>query len=265
MAIAPPKQHLGVAFWGRITNLLVLFAVIFPATSFANDLITGARFTEPTKRYAHGVLGDSIEYGALEITVEHDAAKGNLSRSAVQKRSVQLIRLPLNRVFEDLAPRLIDVTGDGAPEVVVVETQVNKGAQLAVYSAKGKKLAATPHIGQTHRWLAPIGAADVDGDGHIEIAYIDRPHLAKTLRLWRYKNGKLREVAALKGLTNHQIGWDFIASGLRDCGSNPEMVTADAGWKHIMATRYKNGKITARRIGAYKGPSSIVRALSCAK
>ena len=37
--------------------------------------------------------------------------------------------------------------------------------------------------------LAPLGAADLDGDGKIELAYIDRPHLAKILRIWRFDDG----------------------------------------------------------------------------
>ena len=78
---------------------------------------------------------------------------------------------------------MADIDGDGMAEVVVVETDISKGARLSEYSKDGV-VATTPYIGQTHRWLAPIGFADFDGDGRIEIAYIDRPHLAKLLRLW---------------------------------------------------------------------------------
>jgi hypothetical protein len=46
-------------------------------------------------------------------------------------------------------------------------------------------LASTPWIGQRFRWLAPVAAADLDGDGAMELAYVDRPHLARTLRVWR--------------------------------------------------------------------------------
>jgi hypothetical protein len=54
-------------------------------------------------------------------------------------------------------------------------------------------LAATPHIGSANRWLAPIGAADLDGDGRVEIAYVDRPHLARTLRIWRTFTRRMRQ------------------------------------------------------------------------
>ena len=248
----PPLHFLQALVRGAA--LAAALVAVSPAASLAQSQIKSAKFSEPTTRYAHGVLGDDIEYGALEIRVENNGAE-------VLKK----VTLPLNRVFEDIKPRLIDLTGDGALEVVVVESQADTGAQLSVYDAKGQKLAATPHIGQANRWLAPIGAADFDGDGHIEIAYIDRPHLAKTLRLWRFKNGQLRQVAALEGLTNHKIGWDFIASGVRDCGNGPEMITADARWQHIMATRFDGKTIAARRVGPYRGPDSINQALSCPK
>ncbi|WP_170324525.1 FG-GAP repeat domain-containing protein [Ruegeria arenilitoris] len=188
--------------------------------------ITSARFTEPTTRYAHGVLGDNVEYGALELTVQG----GTLT-----------IRLPSDRVFEDLAPRLADMDLDGKPEVIVVESHNRTGAQLAIYDSGGRKIAATPHIGTRFRWLAPIGAADLDSDGFVEIAYVDRPHLAKTLRIWRFKDGDLAEIATLPGLTNHKIGDDFITGGIRDCGTGPEMIVVSADWQQIVSIRHEKG------------------------
>ena len=224
--------------------------------------IIAAEFTEPTTRYGHAVLGDDVEYGALEITSDHQN-RNRIASSLLHKRTTYLVRLPLDHVFEDLQPRLIDVTGDGRPEVIVVETDVAKGAQLAIYGEEGTKLAATPHIGQRNRWLAPIGAADLDGDGFIEVAYIDRPHLAKTLRVWRFKNNTLTEVATQTGLTNHRIGEDFISGGIRDCGKSPEMITVNANWSQVMATGFDGKKLSSRPLGAFKGQASLRAALDC--
>ena len=99
-------------------------------------------------------------------------------------------------------------------------------------------IAATPYIGRSNRWLASIGIADFNGDGDIDIAYIDRPHLAKTLRVRTHKNGKLTEAANITGLSNHRIGDSFISGGIRTCGETPEMITADAAWKSIISTRF---------------------------
>lgn len=228
---------------GQASALWLLLAA--PA---AAEGVTSASFAEPTRRYAHGVLGDAIEYGSLHIT------SGN--------RTVEVV-LPQDHVFEDLAPRFVDIDLDGAFEVMVVESDVTKGAQLAVYSAVGEKIAETPHIGQRNRWLAPIGAADLDGDGYVELAYIDRPHLAKTLRVWRYRAGGLTEVADLQGLTNHKIGQDFITSGLRDCDAGVELITADANWRNVMATRLEQGRLKSRAIGPFKADRDLKKALSC--
>jgi len=217
------------------------------ATSACAETIVSADYTAPTDRYAHGILGDAIEWGELQIITDIDTHRFVLSQ---------------DRVFEDTAPRLADVDGDGRPEVIVVETLARAGAQLAVYDATGK-IAATPHIGQTNRWLAPIGVADLDGDGMIEIAYIDRPHLAKTLRVWRFMDGALEPVADLPGLTNHRIGERDIGGGIRDCGNGPEMITANADWTQVMATTLTDGQLTTRAIGAHVDRGSFATALAC--
>lgn len=228
-------------------------ALMASGPALARD-ITNARFLGPVTHYTHGILGDAVEYSGLMLRLS-------------DRRSYEIRFRPGTRVFEDIAPRLWDVTGDGRPEVVVIETDPPQGAQLAIYGLDADdmpaKLAATPHIGQRNRWLAPIGAADLDGDGHIEIAYIDRPHLARTLRIWRFRDGTLSQVATIDGFTNHKIGWDFIPGGIRDCGQGPEMVTADGGWAQVMATTYRDGQLASRAIGPYTGPGSLDTALNC--
>ena len=231
------------------------------ATPALSETIVSAQYAGPTDRYTHGVLGDAIEWSVLEIKTDNRSSNG-LAVETAQREWIYEIRLPLDRVFEDVAPRLADLDGDGTPEVIVVETEVNTGAQLAIYDETGK-IAATPHIGTRNRWLAPIGAADLDGDGHVEIAYIDRPHLAKTLRVWRFQDNELTEIATVAGLTNHRIGEVDIAGGIRDCGQGPEMITADANWTQIIVTRLVDGQLQATPIGPHKGRVSFERALSC--
>lgn len=228
---------------------IILAALLGAGAPAAAQQIMSAAYSEPTDRYGHGVLGDAIEWGALELTLTDG------------KRLV--LRLPETRVFEDTEPRLADLDGDGAPEVIVVETDMSQGASLAIYGPAGK-ITATPYIGQSHRWLAPLGAADLDADGHVELAYIDRPHLAKTLRIWRYRDGQLVPVADQAGLTNHRIGERDIAGGIRDCGQGPEIITADAGWSRLIASRLDaGGRVTARDIGPHKGRASFSTALAC--
>lgn len=232
----------------RFAGLLTAAVALALSAPLAHADIASAEYAEPTTRYAHGVLGDDVEYGTLALTLDDGSGV--------------TIQLPQDRVFEDLAPRLVDVDQDGNAEVVVIESSASEGARLSIYDENGL-VAATPHIGRSNRWLAPIGAADLDGDGHIELAYIDRPHLAKTLRVWRYKDGQLTQVASLPGLTNHRIGWDFIVGGIRDCGDGPEMITASGNWFENVATTFQNGELQSRVIGRYNGYESLNAALSC--
>jgi hypothetical protein len=215
----------------------------------AQERIKSARYEDPTTRYAHGVLGDAIEHGTLAIT---------LSSGAVRR-----FTLSENSVFEDTAARLADVTGDGFAEVIVVESEQSSGARLAVYGATGR-IAATPFIGTRFRWLAPLGAADLDGDGRIELAYVDRPHLAKILRIWRFDEGDLVPVADLMGLTNHRVGETDIAGGIRTCTDTPEMILASADWSEVQALRLQDGRITAQVIGSDTSRAGFARAMACA-
>lgn len=223
------------------------------------DVITQAEYTEPTTRYDHGVLGDDVEWGALALTIDKcwGCDGNNLTRVT--------IRLPETRVFEDIAPRIF-MDNEGATLVAVVESDLSLGARLAIYAPDGL-YAAAPFIGRAHRWLAPVAVADLDGDGYIEIAYIDRPHLAQTLRVFRLigdgAKGVLEEVATAPGFTNHRIGWDFIPGGLRDCGDEPEMIIASGDWRDVMAVRFDGTALHSTRLGAYSGPESLTAALAC--
>ena len=237
-----------------IARLAIL--VVMAAAPAAAEQITSATYSGETTRYPHGALGDPVEHDSLTVTTDQ-------GRSLTLRWSDQI-------VFEDTAPRLADLDGDGAPEVITVESHESYGARLAIYYLYKDALglaAATPFIGQRFRWLSVIGAADLDGDGKTEIAYIDRPHLAKTLRIWRYEttNNKatLTPVADLKGLTNHQIGWDYILGGIRACGGMPEIITADADWTQIRSTTLSVETLRAKSIAPYAGPKSIQGALDC--
>ncbi len=228
---------------GRLTTAACLAAL----SGAANADVTAARYTEPTTRYAHGILGDAIEFGALVMTV--DGAEVTL-------------RLPETHVFEDVAPRLIDIDLDGTHEVMVVETKMTEGARISIYNGAGELVAATPHIGRSNRWYSPVGAADLDGDGLVEVAFIDRPHLAKTLRVWQYDNGDFTEVAAAADMTNHRIGEADIAGGIRDCGDGPEMIVATGNWTRLLAVRF-DGELAATDIGPHAGRDSFAAAMGC--
>lgn len=212
--------------------------------------IASARYDDPTPRYGHGILGDAIEWGSLVLT----GTSGKSYR----------LTLPETRVFEDVAPRLADIDGDGEDEAIVVETDLARGARLSVYGVEGL-IASNDFIGRPNRWLAPVGVgvADLDGDGAVEFAYVDRPHLAMTLLILRRDGKRLVQVGALEGVTNHRIGETDIAGGIRDCGEGPEMIVASADWSQVVAVRFDGSRFAMRELAPHQGRQTFARALAC--
>ncbi len=154
-----------------------------------------------TDRYAHGVLGDRIEAGCLVLENEQGEQF--------------VVELPVNQVFEDLEPRIADVDKDGTNDVVVVRSDSRYGAALLVYTLKGdnpQELFATPAIGRSNRWLAPIGVADFNADGQPDIAYVQTPHIGGILKVWSLLDGEFQQIAEKSGFSNHSIGSQRVST-----------------------------------------------------
>jgi hypothetical protein len=194
------------------------------------------------------VLGDAVQWGGLDLTT----ASGQVLR----------ITLPENRVFEDVTARLADLDGEGDREVTVVETDSARGAMPALCDAGGR-VAATAPFGETHRWLAWAGIADLDGDGRIGIADVDRPHPARDLIIVRLEGADLVELARRPGLTNPRIGDSTIRGGVRDCGTGPELRLADPDWTTALRVVFQDGRPTAQPVGAISGPQGRDAAMTC--
>ncbi|WP_349371302.1 VCBS repeat-containing protein [Salinarimonas sp.] len=203
--------------------------------------VARAWLAEPTTRYAHGVLGDAIEAGALVVET---------------RGGERLIhRLPERFVFEDLTPRLADLDGDGRDEVIVVRADARLGAALVVYGVEGGALvqeAASEPIGRANRWLNPIGAADLDGDGAMEVAWIETPHIGGVLRVASWRDGRLVPRDALRGVSNHALG--ATALGLhalvdRDGDGTPDIVAPVQARDALVVVDFRGGRLVeAERI-----------------
>ncbi len=209
----------------------------------AKPLAVSAAYAEPNDRYDHNIMGRIKGWGRLEVGIAPCS-----TCDAVRVRIDQ----PQSRVFEDFAPRLWDITGDGLAEVVTVESDLNRGARLAVWEVREgglHRLATTDYLGTKHRWLAPVGAADFDRDGVIELAYVEKPHLSRMLRLVRLQGDRLIEVASLAGVTNHAIGQEQVESLVRLCGGLPEIIVLSAEGAQVLAITWDGDTLTARPIG----------------
>jgi hypothetical protein len=153
-----------------------------------------AQLIAPTRRYAHGALGDDVEAGGFRIT---------------RGQTTLEFFLPETEVFEDLRVRLVDVTSDNKPEAIIIRSHINKGASIAVYDIQGeaiKLFAESPFIGRANRWLNIVGVADFTGQGRLQIAAVVTPHLAGSLRVYDFQGKSLVERARIDGYTNHING-----------------------------------------------------------
>jgi len=166
------------------------------ATKNSSDIVM-AYYSEPTSRYAHAVLGDGIEAGALKVITN--------------RGENYTFRLPRTEVFEDITPRLVDLDGNGTSEVVTILSKQGEGASVAVFGLSGKtfiKLAQSRFIGRGNRWLNIAGIDNFTGRRNKEIAVIETPHLAGLFKLYSFSAGSSQLITpgSVPGFSNHAIG-----------------------------------------------------------
>ena len=212
--------------------------------------IRAAWLAFPTYRYDHGALGDRIEAGGLRLSL---SGGGTVS-----------FFLSEQYVFEDTAVRLVDLNGDGADELLVVRTDVDRGAGLALYDVidgEVRLAAASAPIGQRYRWLNPVGAADFDGDGVVEIAAVVTPHLDGLLTWYRRDGSALVPVAEAPGHANHVLGSPEIRqSAIVDVDGDgiDDIVLPALGSRTVRAVSFAGGKV--RILAEFAHDSAVVGA-----
>lgn len=161
----------------------------------ANGQEVAAWYGSPTTRYRHGILGDAVEAGSLHVEY-----RGG--------RHFQF-RLPNSQVFEDRTPRIVDLDGDGRPEIVTIRTYQSAGASVAIFGVRNDQLvelASTEAIGRSNRWLNIAGIRDYAERGSLQIAYVETPHIGGTLYFVEWNGNRLQPIASIYGTSNHEIG-----------------------------------------------------------
>lgn len=164
------------------------------ATAVSGD-IRQAWFARPTRRYAHGVLGDAVEAGSLVAV-------------SVSGRRVEAV-LPDDQVFEDITPRIADLDGDGTNEVIAIRSSVAGGAAVAIYGLVNGALqlrGAGTENGRPNRWLNVAGFLP-RADGGLTLYGVRTPHIGGRLFSLDFRNGTVSEHNGIAtDVSNHIIG-----------------------------------------------------------
>jgi hypothetical protein len=196
--------------------------------------ITAAWFNQPTRRYAHGVLGDAVEAGGLAARL----ADGRVVSLELDEQSV----------FEDRVPRLVDLNGDGKDEILAVRSYLDSGAALAVIAPANGKLAIVAEaasIGMPNRWLNPVGVSDFDGDGRNEAAVVITPHIGGTLQLYEWRGDRLVADHGAFGFSNHAMGARQLGlAAIADMNADglPEIILPDDTRRALEVVSFKGGE-----------------------
>jgi FG-GAP-like repeat len=201
------------------------------ATSGQRD-IAWVWLASPTARYPHASMGSPVHAASLHAL----GSDGKLAS----------LQLPGQRVFEDLQPRLIDLDADGRDEIVVIEADIERGAALVAYGLppSGSQLqerARSRYLGLPFRWLNPVGFADFDGDGKLDIASITTPHIGGVLTLYRYAPPRIEPFAKAMDVSNHQMGDPNLQmhAVLSLPGQRPTVIVPDMSRRALHALRWE--------------------------
>ncbi len=191
----------------------------------------------PTLRYPHRALGSPTHAASVHALVR--------SRSGAWQAVES--RLPLHRVYEDRVPRIIDIDRDGSEEILLVEADALRGASLVVlgieHAANGPVLterARSAFAGTPFRWLNPVGVADFDADGQLDLAMVLTPHIGGELQLLHYRPPLMVPYARALDVSNHRMGAieQALAVIVQVAGQRPTVLVPDMTLRALHALRW---------------------------
>jgi hypothetical protein len=197
--------------------------------------VRAAWLEEPRHDYAHGVFGAISEAGTLAV-LDSD-------------HMVHRVVLPAGQVFEDIEPRVVRIDADReAVWTVLSDAHLGSAPVLFVLrNAALRELARGEPIGVRHRWLNPIGAGDLDGDGEVEFAWIRTPHIGGILHIARIDGAALRTVARYAGVSNHVFGATKVGLAAIIPGAPPYIVAPTQDRRALLVLHFDGRTIREQR------------------
>lgn len=201
-----------------------------------ND-VAWAWFGSPTLRYPHRALGSPEHAGTVQALVKARSGSWHLAER----------HLPIHRVYEDRVPRIVDIDRDGSDEIVVIEADALRGAALVVLGvdhASGTpalvERARSAFAGSTFRWLNPVGVADFNADGQLDLAMVVTPHIGGELQLLNYRPPALVPYARALDVSNHRMGAleQDLAVIVESPGHRPTIIVPDMSLRALHALRW---------------------------
>jgi hypothetical protein len=191
----------------------------------------------PTLRYPHRALGSPTHAASVHAVVK--ARTG--AWQAVE------LRLPVHRVYEDRMVRIVDIDRDGSEELLLIEADAIRGAALVVlgvdHEAGAPRLverARSAFAGTPFRWLNPVGVADFDADGKLDLAMVRTPHIGGELQLLHYRPPSLVVYARALDVSNHRMGdvEQDLAVIVQAAGQRPTVVVPDMTLRALHLLRW---------------------------
>ncbi len=124
----------------------------------------------------------------------------------------------------------------------------DSGAALALVAPVGGGLSIIAEgdpIGRAYRWLNPVGVGDFDGDGRLETAHVETPHIGGTLVLGRVKRGRLVSHRRVGGFSNHRMGSRELGLSMvldADGDGVPDLAVPDDSRTHLRIVSFAGGR-----------------------
>ena len=151
--------------------------------------------SQPTDRYDHGVLGDSIEASGITL-IETDP----------EIKVVHNISIEEPDVIEGISAIWADVNNDERQDIIVTLSNNQSGARLVAYNEDGTILAESDPIGLGHRWRHQLAVAQFEANIPPLLVSVRTPHIGGIVEFFQYKVGKLEIVKEFNGFSTHSIG-----------------------------------------------------------